>query len=500
MEAHRMPRQAQPDLSLVLNFMRVGQGWSQAKLSESTGISPKLINDYERGRKPLNRARLESMIAVMGLPPHSIETTLACLGANRASSAVPTDASDIFEKSRRRIETVSARAARMTGEFSRSFLTLLTFEGEALQARERAEVLWKRLARRSAGDCLALVEDSKKFRSWALCERVAAESIAAAPNHPRQALELAELARRIAELTPGSQSWQWRLQGYAWAHVSNARRVCNDLPGAEQAMDRAWKLWEDGATGDPGLLEETWLPGLDAALRRSQRRFSEALKRIDEALALDRGELRAQILITKASILLTLGDSEGSTLVLQEVVPLIDSGREPRLAFGVRFNLLVDLCRLGKAAEAERRLPEVRELAQRLGGELDLVRAVWLEGNIAAGLSRMDAAYAAFQQVRREFTVRELAYDCALVSLELAMLLLEQGRTAEVRTLVGEMLWIFRAQGVHREGLAALQIFYDAARKETATAELAQRLVSYLYQAQHDPELRFDPENGAEAS
>jgi tetratricopeptide (TPR) repeat protein len=494
-----MPRQTQPDLSLVLNFLRVGQGWSQAKLSESTSISPKLINDYERGRKPLNRARLESMIASMGLPPHTVETTLACLAANRASAAVPTDASDIFEKSRRRIETVSARAARLTGEFSRSFLTLLTFEGEALQARERAEVLWKRLARRSAGDCVALVEDSKKFRTWALCERVAAESIAAAPNHPRQSLELAELARRIAELTPGSQTWKWRLQGYAWAHVSNARRVCNDLPGAEQAMDRAWKLWEDGAPADPGLLEEARLPWIEAVLLRAQRRFLEALDRIDKALALDGGELKAQILITKSGILKMFGDSAGSTAVLREAALLINDIREPHEAFAVRFNLLADLCLLGLASEAEPKLPEVRGLAERLGGELDLVRVVWLEGKVAAGLARMTDAHEAFQQVRREFRSRELAYDCALVSLELAVLLLEQGRTIEVRRLVGEMLWIFQAQGVHREPLTALQIFFDAVKKESITVGLVRRLVAYFYRAQNDPELRFDPENGAEA-
>jgi tetratricopeptide (TPR) repeat protein len=242
------------------------------------------------------------------------------------------------------------------------------------------------------------------------------------------------------------------------------------------------------------------LPGLDAALRKDQRRFPEALKRIDEALALDRGELRAQILVTKSGILELLGNPEGSTVVLREAADLINGAREPRLAFGVRFNLLVDLCHLGRAAEAGLGLPEVRALAERLGRDLDLVRVVWLEGKIKAGLGRTDEAYSAFQQARRELIARELAYDCALVSLEITVLLLEQGRTVEVRALVSEMLWIFRAQGVHREALAALQIFCDAARQETATVELARRLVSYFYRAQHDPELRFDPKNGAEAS
>jgi tetratricopeptide (TPR) repeat protein len=427
-----------------------------------------------------------------------VERALALQRANRAAAGAPRDAADPFEPGRR-IEAVVAQISRMAEDFTRSALTLLTREGKAIQDRQQAAIRWQRLKRRTAEERLGLVEGSLKFRGWALCERVAAESIAAAPNHPRQALELAELARRIAELAPEEPSRRRRLQGYAWAHVGNARRVCNDLPGAEEAMARARKLWESAGPDDGEILNPAWLPWIEAGLRKDQRRFPDALKRIDEALGLDHGELRAQILVTKTGILETLGDPEGSTAVLQEAAPLIDPRREPRLAFGVRFNLLVDLCRVGRAAEAELGLPTVRSLAERLGEELDLVRVVWLEGKVANGLGRSDEAYRALQQVRREFTVRELAFDGALVSLELALLLLEQGRTAEVRTLAGEMLWIFQGQGVHREALAALQLFCEAAGREAATAELTRRVVLYFYRAQHDPDLRFEAEKEAEA-
>ncbi len=492
-----MPRPAPTDLGIVLTFLRTGQGWSQSELGDASGIAPNLINDYERGRKPLNRARLERLADALGLPPAAIDETLRLLEENRAAGGAPQDPDDPSAPTRRRIGGVAARAGRMTSEFSHSLLSLLTMEGEALLARQRADGLWKLLKRQPADVRLALVEDSQRFRGWALCERVAAESIAAAPNHPRQALELADLSRRLAEQAPGTAAWRRRLQGYAWAHVGNARRACNDLPGADDAIRHAWKLWEDGAAGDRGFLAEAWLPGLEAALRKGQRRFSEALTRIDEALALDQGELRAQILITKSGILETLGDPEGSTAVLAEADLLIDGRREPRDAFGVRFNLLVDLCRLDRAAEAEPRLAAVRGLAERLGEELDLVRMVWLEGKVAAGTGRTAEAYAAFQQVRRVFTFRELAYDAALVSLELAVLLLEQRRMSDVRVLAREMVWIFRAQGVPLETLAALRVFCEAAEKETATAELARRVVSYLYQAQYDPELPFELETGA---
>jgi hypothetical protein len=55
------------------------------------------------------------------------------------------------------------------------------------------------------------------------------------------------------------------------------------------------------------------------------------------------------------------------------------------------------------------------------------------------------------------------------------------------------MLPIFRSQEVEREALAALRLFCEAARRKTATVELARRVVRFLHRAQHDPELRFEP-------
>jgi len=288
-----MPKSALPDLSIVLTHLRLGQGWSQADLGKAAGTEQ--INEYERGRKNLTRERLEHLIAFMGLPPETIDSTLDNLAADRAAARPPRDSADPLSVAQRRVELVAAQFARLAHGFARSALTLLTLEGEALQARQRAEVLWRLLQRRSPSNRRKLVEHGMRFRTWALCERVARESITAAPNHPREALELAELARLIAERLAGETLWSLRLQGYAWAHVSNGRRVCNDLPGAEEAFARAKKLWQAGAAADPGLLNAAWLPRLEASLRREQRRFTEALKRIDEALSLEQEpELRGR--------------------------------------------------------------------------------------------------------------------------------------------------------------------------------------------------------------
>jgi transcriptional regulator with XRE-family HTH domain len=491
-----MPKAVQPDLALILQFLRRGQGWTQAQLCRAAGVSPSRLNDYENDRETLTRARLERLAGTMGLPPERIDESLACLAANRAAAAPPGVVLDRRAVRRRKIEAIAARAGRLETDHTRALLTLLTDEGEALMDRQLAERQLARLKKRTAAERRFLVENAQDFRHWALCEQAAFESIRLAPNHPQEAREWAQLAVRIAELAPGEETSRQRLEGWALHFLANAERACNDLPAAERARARGRKLWEAGAPGDLGLLEEAWLPGLEANLRKDQRRFSEALERIDEALTLAPPEMRAEVLLSKSNILRRLDDPEGSTAVLLEAEPLIDAEREPRLAFGVRFNLLVDLCAVGRAAEALPRLAAVRMLAERLGESLDLTRCLWLQGQIDARIGRPAEALAAFGQVRRLFLEHPLPYDYALVSLDLSLVLLEQRRTTEVAKVAEEMLWIFKVQEVPPAALAALQVFCEAARQEAATVDLTRQVERFLRRAQLDPELRFEGVGG----
>lgn len=488
------------DLGIVLHFLRTGEDWTQARLGDVSGVSANTINDYEHGRKRLLRPRLEHLISFMGIPPERIDETLACLNGNRAAARPPAEPADRFVNARRRIEAVAARCGRMAADFTRSLLTMMTFEGEALHARQRAEQLWARLKRRTPAERLLLVEKVQAFRTWALCERVTVESRELAPNHPRQALEAAQLALRIAELVPGEVAWSLRLQGWALFHVTNGHRACQELNAARHFFLRAQDLWAKGASGDPGLLNEAVPLWIEAVLRRSERRFSEALKRIDEALALEHGDLRAQMLLSKSAIFHALGEPKGSAAALAEAAPLLDPIREPRHALGLRYNLVEDLVLLGSFEEANARLNEVQTLADGLGEELQLLRVTWLRGKVAAGMGRKADAETAFRQVRYHFRANQLAYDYALVSMDLALVLLEEGRSGEVTKLAEEMLWLFEALRVQREALAALNLFCKAARQGAATVDMVRRIGRFLKRLEYDPGLTFDAAGGTGAA
>jgi tetratricopeptide (TPR) repeat protein len=483
-----MARESKSDMSIVLRYLRETLGWSQVRLEKAAVLPAHAVNDYESGQKRLSRRRLEILLGRMGLGPERIDAALADMEAARA--AARTEPADPVAARARKIEAVAGKVGRLAAGFARAALHLLTLGGETVHARDRAEILWRRLKRDTAEDRLMLVEEDARLRTWGLCVHVVWESLTAAPNHPKEALALAELAVRIAELVPGVREWRSRLEGFALAALTNAHRVCNDLPAARKARARARRLWDDGELGDPGLLNPALLPWVEAALHRDERELPQALQRIEEALALDDGELRGKILLTKANIHDVMDDPEASIRTIQEAMPLLDFEREPRLAWAVCHNLVLNLLHLGRIEEASERMPEARRLAENLGGELDLHRVVWVEARVEAARGGLWEARRRFEQVRTAFTRPELSYDHALVSLDLSAVLLDQGETRRVRTIADEMTSIFRSQQVSVQALAALRVFCEAARREAATAEQARQVARLLRRAQNDPAIK----------
>lgn len=478
-----------PQLSIALTLLRTVQGWSQKELAAASGVPGSLLSDYERGRKTLSRERLELLISTMGLSRDAIDQTLAFMQLIRTSSpaaGIPGD------DQRRRIEIVASELGARSADFVRWALTRLTTAARAEEERQDAQALWARLKQRKPAERRRLVEASEQFRSWALCELVCRESIDAARDSADRALDLANLALRISELTPGDEAWRFRVQGYAWAHVGNARRVKGDLPGADEAFQRADKLWQAGQADGTDLLDEARILDLRASLRRAQGRFHEALGLLDRALAVDRRDRAARILLKKATVLEALGAFEEAVTTLRRAALRVEMSGDFQLLFALRFNLAVNLWFLQRYVEVEGMLPDLRGLATAIGNGLDLVRLRWLEGRVAAGLGNIEEAVATFVRVQEDFTVRGIGFEAALVSLELAALYLEGGRTEDVRSLSQRMLWIFQAQKVDREILAALRLFCEAAERSTVSLELTRKLIAFLHRSQYSPGLRFE--------
>lgn len=498
----RRKKKANPAARLAMVLLRYARGWwEQGKLVAAAGFLRSQVSKWDRGAQEVPEYALERTIDVTGFPRHLLGVLLrglrsfllALQGKSRPRRA-------LAEVSVLELFPLAAKAVDLILEPLDEAGSVAEQAHPLPADREAAEPLWERLKRRTEEQRWLLIDRIEEFRNWVLVELAVAESLHLAPNQPRESLGWAKLAVRIAALVPGSEAWRWRMQGYAGAALTNAYRVCNDLPAGRVARLRARQFWEDGEVGDPGLLNRALLPWIEAALHRDERELPEALKKIDEALTLDCGEFKGKILLTKASIYNAMDEPAATAAAILEASPLLDAEREPRLAWCVAYDLLVALTDLGRAEEARLRLPEVRTLAERLGGELDAARVTWLEAKVADGLGNLDAARAGFEEVRSTFQKPELSYDFALVSVDLSLVLLKRGETRLVRHIAEEMAFIFQSQQVHSQALAALRIFCEAAKREAATVELARHVARFLYRAQSDPDLKFLAENEPKCS
>lgn len=371
-------------------------------------------------------------------------------------------------------------------------------------SRTQAPELWSELKPYHFEDQYHLIRAHRRFITWGLCEFLCEESARLTTMDPDLALATAELAVLVSDLLKGEESCRlYQLRGCAWAHDGNARRVLGDLRGADESFSIADAWWEAGAAGVGDVLGyEPVLLDLKASLRIAQRRFAEALSLLDHLFILhtDGGRaehqdahLAGRALVKKALALAEMEEPERAIELLQQAEAFVDAHRDPRLILCVRHNLLWNLTTVEGYEQAKALLPEVTALCRELGNHpINLLRVRWAEGRIAAGLGDTEAAIQIFQEIRQEFAVRGIAYDAALVTLELTALHSKQGALAEVKSLSLEMAKIFRAQDVPREALAALLFFEKAAELESATAKLAREVAAFLEKLRSDPGLRFD--------
>lgn len=472
-------------LALALQYLRSKRGLSWKKLADILSIAgPGLLRRYERGKKQLSREQLEELLGPVGFGPEEIDIFLF------ADSLISHETEDdalspvaLTSEERRRIDKAVLAAATLGADVLRKNLIRRRKLEKVRLAREEAARLWDLLKPYSPEDRRALVLTFPEYRPWALAERIAHESARMAAKDADEAKELADLALFIAERVSGDDRWRSGLKGYVWLFVGNARRVANSLDEADEAFLNARRLLEGGTLGDPEILDGSRLLDLEASLRRDEQRYPEALSLLDQALEASAGksdDAIARLLLKKEHVMERMGDHKGALAVLEKAFSHIERAGSQDLLFALYFNTADNLCTLERYGEARGFLEKAETLADKEGKTLSFIRLLWLRAKITAGEGRDDEAEISLREVEREFTDRGLAYDAALSSLDLALILLRQDRTAEVRALALRMAWIFDSKGIHREALASLSLFCEAAKREAATVELTREVISQM--------------------
>jgi tetratricopeptide (TPR) repeat protein len=374
----------------------------------------------------------------------------------------------------------------------------------SILAQERAEApgLFVELTRYPAEQRDLILKNSPRFHTWGVFQLLVERTLETSIRNPTDAEELGHLALRLSEYLDQEYYGPGVIEDFrarTWAYIGNARRIRSDLQGAEEAFNTAYHHLQQGTRDN---LERATLFDLEASLRRDQRRFEEASRLLKRAISLffqsAQSHRAGRSLVNLSTVYYYAGDIESCIPLLFQAIGLIDPEQEPRLLLCARHNLIDDLAETGRYLEAQRLYRETRPLYRNFPDAWTQNRRKWVKGKISRGLGQADQAESLFLAARDGFIQEGIPYDTALVSLELATLYAEQGRTADLKRLAEEMVPIFSSLHIHREALAALAYLKQAAEAERATLDLVSGVAAYLRRAQHDPDLRFqenvDPE------
>jgi tetratricopeptide (TPR) repeat protein len=324
---------------------------------------------------------------------------------------------------------------------------------------------------------LQQIRNDDRFAHPAVVHRLVEESHASRYDSPARMLHLAHLARLAAEkcttTETGSAPRLADLLSQSWRQFGNALRIAGRLGEAKEALETAFRFREEG-TGDPrlfaSLLDQT------ASLRIFERRFEEAGDLAEEAGRIyrdlgDRGSLAATMVI-RAIPAIYAGEVESAVRLLNRALPWIDGERDPHLLLAACHNLVRCYIDLGQTEQALSIYTDVQDLYRDLRDPLIVLRAGWQQAQLLRDLGHLRAAQVALLQARQGFAERDLFYEAAVVSLDLAEVYVRLGAAEDLERTIAETVPIFRNLGVDREALASLLQLKCLADQEKRAIEL----------------------------
>lgn len=375
------------------------------------------------------------------------------------------------------------------GAFAAAEQALADYFAPSRPSERSPEDLLTELATLAMEEQVRRVSSESRFASPEFVRYLVDRSHAVRYEDAQCMLYLAMLAHLAAEACTaavvGSERRLADVRARGWGQFGNALRVRGRMAEAEDAFAIAQRYGEAG-TGDPPLrarlLEQLM------SLRIFQRRFDEAIELAEAAGEIYReiGDVHslASTLVQKAIATLYSGDPETGVRVLNRAIPLVDHEEDPHLLLAACHNLVGCYIALDRPDQGLALYLKARGLYQGFKHQIIQLRATWQEGQLLRDLGHLRAAETALLRVRRGFLDRALAYEVAMVSLDLAAIYVKLGATAELKRTVSDTMPIFRSLRIGREALASLIQLQKVADQEHQALALIRSVATRLEDVQ----------------
>jgi tetratricopeptide (TPR) repeat protein len=399
------------------------------------------------------------------LVTHLLTGCPGCLALARREGALepgPGRAADGFEAILRRLETKLRGVQR---------------DVDAQLRRGAAQ--WARLAPLSPAQRLTLLRNDRSLCHWGLLRNALDACLQAGKMNPVEAVDIASFALAIAEsldtrLYPPGNLNDFRSR--ALTALANAKRAAADFQGSERDFAAARKAMEQG-TGDP--YERANVICHEALLLRDLGEFEAAVDLLDEAFRLYRRvndtHLCGRVLVQQASSIGFVDPLKGVELARRGLEMLDPKSGDKHLELSARNTLVHFLNDAGFAEEARVMQEAMRPLYAQFPGVAVQSRMAWLDGLIARNLGDFPTAEKKLRELREVFSRHDFDLELALVSLDLAELLLWSRRSAEAALLLRETFPVLVAWGLEKDLLALWLALADHLQAGTDEATLLMR-------------------------
>lgn len=364
---------------------------------------------------------------------------------------------------------------RFVGVLDRAQKTAADWSKTVRREQRRARADLRELMRLPREERAERIERARsRFRSRALADLLVEESRRVVREDPAEAQSLAALVEVVLLWTPGALAADWArdlvLRSRAWE--ANAIRVAGELRAADRRFAELRARLAREVVGSEALHAE--ISSLEASLRIDQGQAREARRLLAQAAELyqNAGDSQAlgRTLMKWALVERRQDDLEAAVTVQRRALDLLDATADPRLYLQAVSNLAFYLLGL-------ERMDEVQALLAGHQAGLE-EHALWgtprtqiLRGRLALAHDDAATAEGLFLAARGGFLEVGDAVRAAVVSLDLALLYLAHGKTAELRRLARSMGQVFESEDLHEEAMATVVLFQQAVAAESLTVE-----------------------------
>ncbi len=336
-----------------------------------------------------------------------------------------------------------------------------------------------------------------EYRTAGVVRKLIAAASRAVDTMPPDAVEMAALATEIADrLDPAEHASDAvsRLRGAAWREMAYALFYTGQFPAALQAVDHAdaefaqcvvdnYDRARAGIVKTLILRAYERLDGAQRVARSSAATFSEY----------EDVERCASANLAQAQVLVSRGDIPAAISILEEIENRLRDTDYVDTHARVLGNLGNCARRIGQWDRSIHHYDLSTHLFDALDNAAEAVRNRWNAAKVAMEAGRFLDAKRRLEVVVREMDMLGMTSASTMARLDVAELLLAEGRFAEVEEICRAAMQSFERAGLafSQRAMTALAFIREAAQQRTASQELVRTVRNYLNRLPSEPQLLF---------